>query len=80
MLLLVAIVLMFCDSGVTASSRYQTNAVQVHDYNMKTVRPQAYANNTVGYSLGGVALTRRSTVHLACVRSLCKLNMKCEYS
>ena len=34
---------MFCDSGVTAHSRYQTkfNAVEVHDF-MKTMRPQAY--------------------------------------
>ncbi len=32
---------MLRDSGVTARSRYQTNAVQVYDF-MKTVWPQAY--------------------------------------
>ena len=30
-----------CDGGVTVRSRYQTNAVQLHDF-MKTVWPQAY--------------------------------------
>ena len=41
-------------SGVTTRSRYQTNAVLVHDF----------MNNTVGYSLGGVALTGHSAAHL----------------
>ena len=53
---------MLCNGGITACSRYQTNAVQVYDF-MKAVRPQAYMHNTVGYSLGGVALTRHSTAH-----------------
>ena len=40
-------------------------------------------NNTVGYSLGWVALTRHSAAHLqpqwhVYIGSLCKLNMKCE--
>jgi alpha-beta hydrolase superfamily lysophospholipase len=46
---------MLCDGGVTARNRYQTNAVEVHDF-MKLCghRPM---NTTVGQSLGGVVLT-----------------------
>ncbi len=50
---------MFCDtiSGVTARSRYQTNAVEVHDF-VKTVHvwPQAYEKHCRIVTLGGVVL------------------------
>ena len=34
---------MLCDGGVTACSRYRTNAVQVHDF-MKTLRVKPMSN------------------------------------
>ena len=37
----VSIVLMLCDGGITACSRYPTNAVEVRDF-MKTMWSQAY--------------------------------------
>ena len=65
---------MLYNGGVTAHSRYQTNAILVHDF-MKTMWPQDGIFPWWGTSHQTVYMYCTPATTVAGVRSLCKLNM-----